>query len=61
MTKTELKEFKTERAQTELTLRILQLVTDFKSKEEPTITLSEKDKVEVLLNLATSKVRRYLK
>lgn len=56
MNKKELKEFRTERAQYELTLRVLQLLDGFKSKEEPTITLSEKEKVEVLLKISTSKV-----
>jgi hypothetical protein len=61
MTKTELKHLRTQQAQNELTLKVLKLLDDFKSKEEPTITLTIKEKVEVLLGIVTSKVRRYLK
>lgn len=57
MTKKELNDLKVTRAQSELTMCILKLLVGFKSKEEPTITLTNKDKVEVLLKVSAAKVR----
>ena len=53
-----IKEFKTERAQMELSLRLIQFLNKFESKEEPMITLSDKDKISVLLSVANKKLDR---
>lgn len=58
MNKKETKEFKTQRAQWEFGLRVIKLMDDFVSKEEPTIKLSNKDKISVLLDVANKKLNR---
>jgi len=48
--------FKKERAKMELSLQLLQLMNGFKSKEEPTIKLNQKDKIHVLSMLLEKKL-----
>jgi len=47
----EQKEFKTSRAKSELTIYLLKTINDFKSKEEPEITLTKKDVEQVLVQM----------
>lgn len=53
MTQKELKDFKTERAQWEFDLRVLQLMENFVSKEEPSIKLSKEKKIGILADIVS--------
>ncbi len=58
MNKKEKSEWKRSRVKSELTLTLIQLLNNFKSKEEPRVKLTLVDKVEVLLKLATNEIPR---
>ena len=60
MTKKEMAEARRRRAKAELTLRVIQFVDNFKSKEEPSIKLNLRDKTEVLSELVTRAIPRLL-
>jgi hypothetical protein len=47
----EQKEFKTMRAKSELAIYLYKTLNDFKSKEEPEITLTKKDVEQVLVGM----------
>lgn len=56
--KKQMKEFRRERAMSELTLKICALLYKFESKEEPSIKLTRGDKTEVLANMVASRLTR---
>lgn len=54
----EIKEFRKERAGYEFDLRVCQFIDKFKSKEEPTIELTFKEKIGVLSSIVTKGISR---
>lgn len=52
------KQNRRERAKAELALRVIEFLYKFKSKEEPTIKLTNRDEIEVLANIVARRISR---
>ena len=52
------KEFRVQRAKWELSVRVMQTISNYVSKEEPTVKLSARDKADVLLDIFSSKFKK---